>query len=272
MPITVKIELYTFKELVERGGHAYDKAREWLIQGLHDSWYDFLVDRWEDYLENRCGMDKVKVNFSGFWSQGDGACFHGNVVNFKRFMEGFSVVDPSGLTTEDAEMFDVGLTGQYPHLYRVLCSEDADEFGSFNFDHMQYGLKLVHSGRYSHEYSVDFDWQDTGPEIRDIDLALVKGEITQEQRDLFVLATKDFDALVSKDGLEKSLRGVMRAMYSQLKKSYEWHVADEQLIETAEANDYVFYEDGRFAGSREDHECVSESSDASAATTSGSGA
>lgn len=245
MPIKAQIDLYTFKELVERGGHAYDQAREWLVEGLHDSWYDFLVDRWNTYLEKNCAISKAEVNFSGFWSQGDGACFHGKVTDFKKFMEGFSkeaVYASEDLIESEKEAFDLGLIEAYPDLYAALCADDSDELGSVY-------LVLRHSGHYSHERSVDFEW-DFFPDKESLLSSLKHGQITEEQYKRWLKAVADYESMVEE--LPEALRGLMRAMYRWLEESYEWHVADEQLIETAEANDYVFYEDGRFAGNPED--------------------
>lgn len=245
MPIKAQINLYSFKELKERGGRAYDKAREWLVEGLHDNWYDFLIDRWSSYLEKRCAISKAEVNFSGFWSQGDGACFHGMVTDFKQFMEGFSkeaVFSSEELCGNEKEAFNLGLIESYPDLYAALCADDSDELGSVD-------LVLWHRGHYSHEHSVSFDWGEF-PDEHDLLHELETGKCDQEQYERWLKASKDYYKM--KVELPDALRKLMRAMYRWLEESYEWHVADEQLIETAEANDYVFYEDGRFAGNPED--------------------
>lgn len=37
-------------------------------------WYDFLIEEYTEKLES-LGYENIKIEFSGFYSQGDGACF-----------------------------------------------------------------------------------------------------------------------------------------------------------------------------------------------------
>lgn len=74
MPRTIEKTVYTFDELSD---DAKEKARDWYREGaLHDDWYDCTF---ED--AKRCGallgIDIERIYFSGFCSQGDGACFEG---------------------------------------------------------------------------------------------------------------------------------------------------------------------------------------------------
>lgn len=256
MPIKAKILLYTFKELNERGGRAYDKAREWFLDRLDGDWYSFLIERWQTYLQDRCYLQDATVSFRGFWSQGDGACFYGKVSFFKDFMKGFSSVATGAsdeLLDREKEAFNLDLVGRYPHLYAALCADDSYDFGN------PY-LKLVHRGHYSHENSIHFDW-DVFPDEGTLKYQLDKGDITQEQYARWMKAVKDYERL--QEELPKQLRGLMKQMYRWLEESYEWHTEDEQLIETAEANEWVFYEDGRFAGRKDEHDLEEPNEDGS---------
>lgn len=72
---TIEHKIYTFNELSE---DAKAKARDWYREGnSYDSFYSECVI--EDAKEAAAcfGLDIDKVYFSGFWSQGDGACFEG---------------------------------------------------------------------------------------------------------------------------------------------------------------------------------------------------
>jgi len=72
---TVKTKVYKFNEL-------NDEAKEKAIMDLHDintdfDWWCFVFD---DAIEigKIIGIDIDKIYFSGFYSQGDGACFDGS--------------------------------------------------------------------------------------------------------------------------------------------------------------------------------------------------
>ncbi len=74
MPRTIEKTVFTFDELDER---AKEKARDWWRQdGLEYEWYDCTFDD-----AKRCGallgIEIDRIFFSGFASQGDGACFEG---------------------------------------------------------------------------------------------------------------------------------------------------------------------------------------------------
>lgn len=78
--ITKEVTLYTFKELVElekqgQMARACEKARQWLQEGATDyNWHKFTLDDWTEKLRE-IGFLGARVYFSGFWNQGDGACF-----------------------------------------------------------------------------------------------------------------------------------------------------------------------------------------------------
>lgn len=82
MPETREITVYQFDELSDK---AKEKAREWYRDGQLDyDWWEFVYEQ-VDTAAKHLGIDidrKDKhtpaIYFSGFWSQGDGACFEGS--------------------------------------------------------------------------------------------------------------------------------------------------------------------------------------------------
>lgn len=67
--------IYTYDELSDE---AKEKAREWFISGYdHEQWWDSVYDDAKT-VAALFGLDINKIYFSGFWSQGDGACFEGS--------------------------------------------------------------------------------------------------------------------------------------------------------------------------------------------------
>lgn len=71
--VTRQYEVFKFDELSD---DAKKKALESQQHcNVDDSWwYEGVYDMWEEKLE-KMGFSDVKINFSGFWSQGDGASF-----------------------------------------------------------------------------------------------------------------------------------------------------------------------------------------------------
>lgn len=73
--INITYDVYTFEELPE---HIQDKLIEDEIEVLDSDWecfvYSDILDEWVIRLENQ-GFNNPKINYTGFWSQGDGASF-----------------------------------------------------------------------------------------------------------------------------------------------------------------------------------------------------
>jgi len=67
--------LYTFDELSEQ---AQEKARDWYRNASADDsfWSECVIDDAKQAAA-LLGIDIDRAYFSGFWSQGDGACFEG---------------------------------------------------------------------------------------------------------------------------------------------------------------------------------------------------
>ena len=77
MPRVIETTVYKFEELPEETqAKVLDKYRGWNTD--HFEWWEWTYDMWKDRLKTY-GFTDVKIWFSGFWSQGDGACFDADV-------------------------------------------------------------------------------------------------------------------------------------------------------------------------------------------------
>lgn len=79
---TKEITVYSFSELA-------DEVKSEVLDSFRDintdfMWYDFLFDFWQEELE-KFGFYRPKIYFSGFGSQGDGACFESQIDLEKAF-------------------------------------------------------------------------------------------------------------------------------------------------------------------------------------------
>jgi len=80
---TIKIKAYTFDELSkEAKERAVEEHRE---INVNYEWWGFILDEWKQKLES-LGYQKPEIYFSGFWSQGGGACFTAS-VNILKWIE-----------------------------------------------------------------------------------------------------------------------------------------------------------------------------------------
>ena len=73
--IKVTYDVYTFEELPEHiQNKLIEDEREYLSSDWSYFFYQDILDDWVTRLEEQ-GFNSPKINYSGFWSQGDGASF-----------------------------------------------------------------------------------------------------------------------------------------------------------------------------------------------------
>lgn len=110
----IKANDYDFDENGRRdddGGFKYDqltpsaqeKAREWWVNAENETGSNYyaepVVAEWKWLLQNK-GFNDVEINWSGFWSQGDGASFTAGSIDFRKYLMG---PDPLTFPEQDRE-------------------------------------------------------------------------------------------------------------------------------------------------------------------------
>lgn len=243
MPKNITTVVYTFEELLEgekQGtitAKAVENAREWLADANREGdWFEYVIDElWEPALE-QIGFTNPDIQFTGFWSQGDGASFTAS-VDLDKLVDFLSQeIQPSECIQGEPEDFrpwvvnkvdgvrwdtkfrrilwvrnDVGLTvdrtsHQYCHQYTCRVSTDFDDKGQFDASK-----------------PLEYAWVSDVPHVR----KLVDNffEVVEELR-----------------------VDLCRAIYRTLEEEYESLRSDESLRDFAEANDYTFTADGKRFG------------------------
>jgi len=127
---TLTYNAFTFDELSDK---AKEKAREWYRDGVAFDLNEFT----QDYAKTQfgfCGFDITNIYYSGFWSQGDGACFEGTWR--ARDVKAAELKANCPLDEELHRIADecARIAGLFPHAY----------------------LKVEHRGFYYHRYCTDF--------------------------------------------------------------------------------------------------------------------
>ena len=216
-------KVYQYNELSDK---AKEKARDWYRRGNCDATY------WSKYVNHDAatvagflGLDinqtayktmggatkyKPTVYFSGFCSQGDGACIEGTWRA--------SDVKPDKLKEH---------APQDEELHRIVdgLAEIAKEYPDGSFT-------VKHSGPYPHSGCTHFN----------IELpceAFDEAEYDSPEH-------TRLDEKISNDGetLKELARDFMNWIYKQLKEEWDYQNSDEQVEESIRANEYEFLEDG----------------------------
>jgi hypothetical protein len=152
----------TVYHLDELSDTAKEKARAWYRQdGPADSWYESVYEDFESICKilgvhlktipvRLYGGDtrqKTCIWFSGFWSQGDGACFEGRYHYTKRAPREIEAYAP-----KDAA------------LYRIADALQAIQRHNF----YQLRADIAHYDRYYHEYSMAISVERDNPNSQDM--------------------------------------------------------------------------------------------------------
>lgn len=190
----------------------FEKELEAYGQHMDWPWWDAVYEDWVDRLaEMGVVTEKDDISFSGFWSQGDGASFTGQVNPYKFW----HYHEDKGADPGD------------------LCVVEAWREGALGY----IWLRRTDS-RYCHENTVRAD----GPERLDIfedfvvGSGLFKGQPVQEFMDEVVEPRlESFNKWV-----EDACRGYMCDLYNDLEAEFEYLTSAEAFIEDAESNDREF--------------------------------
>lgn len=200
---TKTINLYTFNELSDS---AKERARDWWRKAFSGDNF------WAEYTEeearqqaNFMGFNVEKILWSGFASQGDGACFIGRWnaqdLTTNEVANGWGECDSTTEIKAIAAKF-AKLAEQFPELQ----------------------VKISHRDRYCHERSVDYDCHffdlETGEE-------------------------KDWPDNFFEIDFKEACVDLFQWIYRQLEKEYEYQNSAECIDELLVSNGYTFTEDGR---------------------------
>ncbi|KGM85868.1 hypothetical protein rosmuc_04204 [Roseovarius mucosus DSM 17069] len=199
MPELICTTVYQFPELSDA---AKEKARSWYRElGPHDDWWDAVYEDFErvcEILGIRLKTTPVRLMgggtrakpciwFSGFWSQGDGACFEGY----------WSHAKGAAARIRDYATTDVTLHGIADRLQAIQRR---------NF--YQLAAEVSHRGRYYHEYSMSVDvtrdsptWQPPTEDAEEV--------VTEALRDLarwlYRQLEAEYDHLTSDEAIEEGI-------------------------------------------------------------------
>lgn len=222
---TETINLYSFKELSpEAQQRALDNWREHAGEDLD---YSCIYDD-AATIAGLMGIDinlrRVKgidgstryapaIYWSGFWSQGDGACFEGN----------WSAAGVQAGKVQEHAPHDT-------ELHRI-----AAEFERIAAAYPGASFQVRHNGYYHHEGCTSFD-MDAGEMPDNAGLSY--------ESDEYDAALKAYQDVFPEDELKEAARDLMRWLYSQLEKEYEYQTSEEVGREMLSGAGEVFTEEG----------------------------
>ena len=183
-----------------------DKYRDW---NVYEGWHDYVYEDFKREMD-AIGIEVDEMYFSGFSSQGDGACFEGRVSDWPKFLESIGYTCPAliGLAAE-AWGFSVVHRGHYYH-------ENCTHFSSDMVSPDDYSESEMDEFVYAHSpYSTDI------------------------QNAAFVAILQGYNFSSLHDEFEEEFKRHMRALYNQLEAEYDHLTTDEAILDSLEINDQL---------------------------------
>ena len=218
--------IYQYDELSDE---AKKKARDWYRRGNCDDtyWSKYVIhdaatvagflglDINQTAYKTMGGETKYKptVYFSGFWSQGDGACVEGTWR-----ASDVKVDELKEYAPQDKELHRIG-----------------EQLGELAVKYPDGYFLVKHRGHYSHSGCTSFDV-----------------ELPNDQEEALEYDSPEYKALQvelgeDEESLIELARDYMNWIYKRLEADWEWQNADEQVDENIRANEYEFLENGERA-------------------------
>lgn len=183
-----------------------------LVEKFHDinthhDWWDSTYEAFTHDMKV-VGIDVDKMYFSGFWSQGDGACFEGSVKDWELMLQSIGYTDPVLVKfAQDNWTFTSTQTGRY---YHSNC--------------MRFNDPLEGTGE-TEEWLIGV----YGPEQDDDDL----------RNHVWAAKLKQFDFEQIRNELCEAFKSHADDLYKMLEEEYEFLTSEECILESLNANDML---------------------------------
>ena len=142
---TIQTIAYSFDELSE---DAKDTARKW-FRKLDSTWEyesEYILEDCKDIAKN-IGIDIDKIYYSGFSSQGDGACFTGSYRYKKESVKAIREDMPNNIElnrivrelASAQKKYFYGIQASITHSYRYYFAKSTDISVEHNYNDIQIG-------------------------------------------------------------------------------------------------------------------------------------
>lgn len=199
MPEIIQTTVYQLEELCDA---AKEKARAWYRESaFDDDWYSAVFADFENVAEilgirfktraiRLCGggtRNEPRIHFTGFWSQGDGACFEGQYAHGRHAAAKIRQYAP--MDTDLHEIADALQAIQRRNFYQLRAD-------------------IRHRGRYTHEYCMEIAVERDSPTMQDMtrDADNIVAEALRElARWLYRQLERDYEYQISDECVDEAI-------------------------------------------------------------------
>lgn len=182
-----------------------DEHRHWNTE--HIDWWEGVYEQFKGDMD-AIGIQVERMYFSGFWSQGDGACFEGYVFDWELFLNSLGYTEPALI----------------------------DHATSY------FGMRVEHRGHYYHENCTSFGFDTPLPSSNE-DEDFIDDYSPHERDSLQEAVWLALLNQYSGDSFERefteAFKDHMRDLYQRLEEEYDYLTSDEAVLDSLEANDQL---------------------------------
>lgn len=231
------IEEQTAYRYQDLNDHAKERARLWYVEhGLSYDWWDDVYEMAkEDGVE--LGFNIDDINFSGFWSQGDGASWTGQ-VDICAWLRAHAP-DTIGVDALIA-LFHGGYIHKHMGVTRSNGHYCHENMMSFDYIEMDNGVADPD----------EMDWVELQVEVHEgVGAPVLKG---MTYANIVTLNTSDENNPYKvtnihrlEEDIEESARDYARHIYQRLQEEYDYLTSEQQVAEYFEINEFTFDEEGK---------------------------
>ena len=216
----INIKVYSFDELSEDIQEAViAKHRD--VNTKYMNWYQSTLDYWTERLE-KMGFMNARINFSGFYNQGDGASFTADC-------DSNLVMD----TMVQCVGHDYGWEYEKVRLWLELADQSILYFDTTRIDH-----------RYSHKNSVQYG---VFEDFSGLNERMWKIRDDKSPAKVTSIFEKKCDIVSLDNYFEHFCHSICGKIYEDLRSECEYLESDASIREYFESNDYEFFEDGEIS-------------------------
>lgn len=231
---TIEVEVYKWEELSQT---AKARARNWYIEGMDYDWWDSTYEMCiEDGYELGFCIDKI--NFSGFYSQGDGARWLG-LVDVGAWLKAHAP-DTIGVSALIA-LINEGWVEKHVRVTSYggggYCHENTMEVSELEYDNRLYDTSELD------EVELEIETIEGQGIFDGMSLANMRDIINTDDTNPYRLT--NLSAL--DEAIEKSAKEYATEIYHRLREEYEYLCSEEMMLDHFNCNDYFFDSEGRLA-------------------------
>jgi hypothetical protein len=217
-----------------------DKRKSWgeLTHQEQEIWVDHLIDTqipddWHDEvrqdlakeLEEK-GWEGVDLQFSGFWSQGDGASFEAYSIDLQRIVEHYKIsVDEDRYFGPDTSegLLHPDVAAELLQLEELGLNMGLTRLSSLALDRVDASIRRT-STRYNHEMTCSIDWR------FDVE------EMEPQEEGILELAERIVMKIM--DRVEKHRIEECKSAYREIEDCWEHHVEEINGDASSEWNEW----------------------------------